>query len=154
MASDSDNDEEFQDPIVIMSVTCPRDGCNVVITADGDATRSTLLQDHIKTRHRDEEASRPRPPPIPLPKLAAQCSEGRFAEFERKWAQYKRSVDMPPSATCSFLLECCETDLQKDLMAANITLMEKTEVEVMAAIKTYAVQSRAQCSFIRPGQII
>ena len=69
----SDDEEEFRDAIVshIMSVTCPRDGCNVVITAEGDATRSTLLQDHLKTRHRDEEASRPRPPPIPLPKLAA-----------------------------------------------------------------------------------
>ena len=109
----SDEDQEFLDieDHTAMSVTCPRDGCGVVITAEGDATRSTLLQDHLKTRHRDEEASRPRPPPIPLPKLAAQCSEGRFAEFERKWAQYKRSVDIPASAACSFLLECCETCL-------------------------------------------
>ena len=46
------------------------------------------------------------------------------------------------------LIECCETDLQKDVMAADVTLMEKAEVEVMAAIKTYAVQSRAQCSLM------
>ena len=107
------------------------------------------LDYHIKSHAAPAAAAterRPRPPSLQPPKLAAQCSEARFAEFERAWGFYKQSVDMPAGATTSYLLSCCDEDLRGDVQAATQDILTKPEDEVMTAIKRYAVQQRAQCS--------
>ena len=59
------------------------------------------------------------------------------------------SVDMATSSTSSFLLNCCDSDLRKDVSAATPGITTLTEDEVMAAIKTYAVQSRTECVLMK-----
>ena len=157
-SSSSSGEDEYRDAAddrMVVTLTCPVPNCNtgtngVAWSYTGEAQPAAVYLDyHIKSHAAPAAAAterRPRPPSLQPPKLAAQCSEARFAEFERAWGFYKQSVDMPAGATTSYLLSCCDEDLRSDVQAATQDILTKDEDEVMAAIKRYAVQQRAQCS--------
>ena len=106
-SSSSSGEDEFRDAnsdSMVVTLECPVPGCNTgtngaVWSYTGEPQPAAVYLDyHIKTHAAPAVAAaerRPRPPSLQLPKLAAQCSEARFAEFERAWGFYKQSVDMP-----------------------------------------------------------
>ena len=81
--------------------------------------------------------------PAQMPKLSSQCSVAKFDDFQKQWRFYKASVDMPQNAVTSYLMNCLEEEVKNDVLAADADIHEKTEDEVLAAIKQYAVQRRA-----------
>ena len=150
---------DASDVEMVVTISCPVPTCTAgdagavwSYQGPGDATCAIHLQYHMGSAHGAAAAPaerRPKPPQLPLPTLTSQCSEAQFAEFGREWAQYKLSVDMATSSTSSFLINCCESDLRKDVSAATPGITALTEDEVMAAIKTYAVQSRTECVLMK-----
>ena len=114
-SSSSSGEDEFRDADddrMVVTLTCPVPDCNtgnngVVWSYTGEAQPAAVYLDyHIKSHAAPAAAAterRPRPPSLQPPKLAAQCSEASFAEFERAWGFYKQSVEMPAGATTSYL---------------------------------------------------
>ena len=154
----NDIEQEFSDALDEMpdiTVTCQSAGCTAGAAGaawswTGDsAIAGTHLQFHYTSSHGQPTATtphRPRPPALQPPKLAAQCSEQRFDEFQREWEFYKRSVDMPAETVTSYLLHCLEEEVRKDVRAATTDILTMSENEVLAAVKQYAVQQRAVSS--------
>ena len=152
-----DSHDEFEDADqsliaeTMSEVECPEADCTGGTGGakwsfkGGDAVAATMLAHHLKSHEPAERApSRgPRPPPLQMPKLSSQCSVAKFDDFQKQWRFYKASVDMPQSAVTSYLMNCLEEEVKNDVLAADADIHEKTEVEVLAAIKQYAVQRRA-----------
>ena len=145
----SDEPNEVADMAV--TVDCPEAGCTggndgAAWTYTGDAAIAAVMLDHHLRSHAQpgrQTERRPRPPPLQLPKLSGQCSEARFDDFKKLWGFYRNSVDMPDGTVTSYLLNCLDDDVKKDVHAANADILNMTEDQVMAAIKEYAVQRRA-----------
>ena len=107
-----------------------------------------LLNSHGYTHQQAPAAAtpdnrKPRPRPLPPPKLEGQCSESRFAEWKVEWAFYKRTVDMPPGSEASYILDCLDDEVRRDVRAATDNVREMNEEDLLAEIKRHAVLQRA-----------
>ena len=146
-----DSHDEFEDAETMSEVVCPEADCTGGAGGakwsfkGGDAVAATMLAHHLKSHEpADRAPSRgPRPPPLQMPKLSSQCSVAKFDDFQKQWRFYKASVDMPQNAVTSYLMNCLEEEVKNDVLAADADIHEKSEDEVLAAIKQYAVQRRA-----------
>ena len=97
----NDDEPEFSDATDEMpdiTVNCQAIGytagtARAVLSWTGNSALVAVhLQFHYTNVHGQLAATtphRPRPPALQPPKLAAQCSEQRFDEFQREWEFYK-----------------------------------------------------------------
>ena len=88
-----------------MPLTCPVPGCGVEITADGDssgAVKAALLNIHFETVHKAAQKSRP--PPLPLPKLAARVSAEQFEDFQKEWEGWCKASSVDDGNKMAYLL--------------------------------------------------
>ena len=127
-------------------IACPRDGCGWQTEDVDTAIAAIFIQDHLQHTH--PPAARPRPPTLPQPKLAAQVSTERFAEFQREWIQFKNASGLLDAQLTSYLLNSCEASLKTDIQSAVVNVTEQTEAEVLAHMKQHAVITRDKSSLL------
>ena len=89
------------------------------------------------------DTRKPRPRPLPPPKLEPQCSESRFAEWRVEWDFFKRTVDMPTGSEASYILDCLDDEVRRDVRAATDNVREMSEEDLLAEVKRHAVLQRA-----------
>ena len=74
--------------------------------------------------------------------MSSAGSSEDWAYFESRWADYVDATKLTGKDKVVQLLECCDDDLRKDLTRnSGGSLSNKTEEEVLAAIKRLAVQA-------------
>ena len=154
----NESGDEFADAVddtmAPIKLECPMPGCTggtggEAWSCEGDPTVAVaLLQIHGYSHQQAPAAAtpdnrRPRPRPLPPPKLEGQCSESRFAEWKVEWAFYKRTVDMPPGSEASYILDCLDDEVRRDVRAATDNVREMNEEDLLAEIKRHAVLQRA-----------
>ena len=104
------------------------------------------VQDHLATQH--PAVQRPRPPPMPLPKLNGQVSQEVFEEFRREWDNWLSSSNVEADKASGYLINCCETSLKTEIQAAVANVTKKSTADVLAIMQKHAVLARARSSMI------
>ena len=121
MDSNNGSDDEFSDAVdytmAPSKLECPIQDCTG--GTDGEkwsceaepTVAVALLQVHGYSHQQTPAAAapdtrKPRPRPLPPPKLEAQCSESRFAEWKVEWDFFKRTVDFLQSRRKDNRYEC------------------------------------------------
>ena len=78
---------------------------------------------------------------VKRPTISSAGSSEDWAYFESRWTDYVDATKLQGKDKVVQLLECCDEDLRKDLTRNNGgSLANKTEAEVLAAIKRLAVR--------------
>ena len=156
----NESGDEFADAVddtmAPIKLECPMPDCTggtggEAWSCEGEPTVAVaLLQIHGYSHQQAPAATaatpdnrRPRPRPLPPPKLEAQCSESRFAEWKVEWDFFKRTVDMPPGSEASYILDCLDEEVRRDVRAATDNVREMSEENLLAEVKRHAVLQRA-----------
>ena len=129
-------------------VTCPRAaaaGCPWEAEVEPNLA-PVWVQDHLATEH--PVVQRPRPPPLPLPKLNGQVSQEIFEEFSREWDNWLSSSNVEADKASGYLINCCETSLKTEIQAAVANVTKKSTTDVLAIMQKHAVLARARSSMI------
>ena len=119
-------------------VECPIPGCDYQ-TADLDAAIVAALITTHSTIHTSGQAAKVEK--VKRPTIDAAGTSEEWSYFTSRWTDYVEATKITGKDRVVQLLECCSEPLRKDLTnAAGGTLTNKTEAEVLAAIKTLAVR--------------
>ncbi len=129
-------------------VPCPFPGCEYK-TADLDVPIVAALITAHSVVHTAAPVAPAAAPPAALAKVervrrptitAAGTSED-WAYFQSRWSDYVDATKVDGRDKVIQLLECCDEPLRKDLTrSAGGSLKDKTEAEVLAAIRKLAVR--------------
>ena len=125
--------------------TCPRAGCDWSEELEPEVG-PIWLRDHLDTVH--AVAPKAKPPPLPMPKLAAQVSPDIFEEFRQEWLNWKTSSSIEPGKESGYLLQCCEASLKLEIQASTTNATAKPEAELLKLMEKHAVVSKAKCAII------
>ena len=119
-------------------VACPIPGCEYA-TADLDpAIVAALITAHSAVHTSGNTAKVEQ---VKRPTITAAGTSEEWSYFESRWTDYITATKITGTDRVVQLLECCSEPLRKDLTrAAGGTLTNKTEAQVLAAIKTLAVR--------------
>ena len=124
---------------------CLKDGCNWSEELEPDVG-PIWLKDHLDTMH--AVAPKAKPPPLPMPKLAAQVSQDVFEEFRQEWLNWKTSSSVETGKESGYLLQCCEASLKSEIQSSATNAMSKPENELMELLQKHAVITRAKCAMV------
>ena len=121
------------------AVECPIPGCGYV-TAELDAAIVVeLLKAHNTTHTTIQPAAKVEK--VKRPTIAAAGTSEEWNYFQVRWNDYVTATKITGKDKVVQLLECCDEPLRKDLTrSAGSALTDKSEEEVMAAIKQLAVR--------------
>ena len=121
------------------AVECPIPGCGYV-TAELDAAIVVeLLKAHTTTHTTIQPAAKVEK--VKRPTIAAAGTSEEWNYFQVRWNDYVTATKITGKDKVVQLLECCDEPLRKDLTrSAGSALTDKSEEEVMAAIKQLAVR--------------
>ena len=128
------------------SVQCPVPGCEYA-TADLDpavvaALLTTHATVHTHTAQHNNSGSKTERVRRPIVSLSGTAEE--WAYFQTRWTEYKQATKIDGQEAVLQLLECCEENLRRDVTrAAGGSLTQKTEQQVLAAIRTLAVREES-----------
>ena len=158
VSGSNESGDEFSDAVddtmTTIKLECPIPDCTggtggAIWSCEAEQSVAVaLLQVHGYSHQQTAAAAasdnrRPRPRPLPPPKLEGQCSESRFAEWKVEWDFYKRTVDMPPGSEASYILDCLDDEVRRDVRAATDNVREMSEENLLAEVKRHAVLQRA-----------
>ena len=122
-----------------VSVKCPIPGCDYQTEEENAAIVAALLNAHTLTHtpsHATAKAEK-----VKRPSIAAAGTSEEWAYFELRWKDYVTATKIEGRDKFIQLLECCDERLRRDLTrTAGSSLSDKTEEEVMAAIRKLAVR--------------
>lgn len=128
---------------------CPRDGC-VYQTPDlPDAVAAVVLQDHLKTVHPAQATGgtkKAKPPSMALPRVSRDIFDDQWTSFVNEWESFKNTTELPHDGVNRYLLSCCEEELKNSVLRAEPRITDKSEEDVLTAIKKLAVMSVAVCT--------
>ncbi|XP_063956770.1 uncharacterized protein LOC135154494 [Lytechinus pictus] len=120
------------------TVNCPIPGCDYA-TPDRDAAIVAALLTAHSTIHTSGQAAKVEK--VKRPTIAAAGTSEEWAYFKSRWSDYVDATKITGKDKVVQLLECCDEPLRKDLTrAAGGSLTNKTEDEVLTAIKKLAVR--------------
>ena len=129
----------------------PFPGCEFQTNDVADGLASTLLQIHASGCHsgvtNGEQAvasntsGAARVEKVRCPTISTAGTSEEWSYFKIRWNNYVAAIKISGKDVVIQLLECCDEGLRKDLTrAAGGTLTEKSEADVLKAIKTLAVR--------------
>ena len=128
----------IQTPAMAVEFRCEFPGCTVVKSADSEETALGLLQLHQTNVH-SNATQKQRPPKVDRPQIAGGATAEEWATFNRRWETFKSATDMSQAETKCQLLACCEQELEANLFKDDPKLRDKTEGDILAAMKSLAV---------------
>ena len=126
-------------------VKCPYQNCDYETDDVSDAIVVSLLNIHAKS-HAAPDAPRQattaaKVEKVRCPTVTSAGTSEEWAYFITRWKEYATATKVTGNDRVIQLLECCDEPLQKDLTrAAGGSLTEKSEDQVLAAMKTVAVR--------------
>ena len=123
-------------------VNCPVDGCPYA-TPDVDAVLAAALITAHATTHRPATSDPPaaRVEKVKRPTVSSAGTSEDWSYFKSRWGDYVKATRVSGADKVVQLLECCDEQLRKDLTrTAGGTLTNKTEEEVLTAMKSLAVR--------------
>ena len=130
---------------------CPRiDICDYK-TADVDITGEVALLVIHGTVHPQAQAQAPAAAPtspqipkikVDSPKIATGTSAEDWESFKRLWKLYKSSQGIQDAQRSTYLMYCCEMDLQTDILKTfpNTDISAVSEKDLLEAIENLAVK--------------
>ena len=135
---------------MVVAFDCPHTDCtHRTNDVEREETAIQLLQLHVAAVH--TQVTAPAVPPsaskaarvqkVNRPTVSLAGTSEEWSYFSTRWADYKEATGIQGKELIIQLLECCEEELRKDLTrSAGGSLSDKTEDEVLAAIKVLAVR--------------
>lgn len=122
------------------SVTCPVPGCDYT-TPDTDAVIVAALLTTHATLHKATATAAAKVEKVKRPTIIPETTSEGWTYFTTRWNEYKAATQITGRDIIVQLLECCEEQLRKDLTRSTVgQLTDKTEADILAAIKTLAVR--------------
>ena len=123
---------------------CPRKDCKWTTGANPESVWSELLRVH-GDEHRESFQSTTNNQPnkaekMKQPSISTGCTAEEWAFFLTEWADYKQLTKPSEEDTSRILLQCCDTELRRNLHRYHGNLGTKKEDVVLTAIKQHAVQ--------------
>ena len=126
------------------SLQCEAPGCGEVKKAEDMATCVALMQLHQRNVHDGPPPEqRQKAPPLNRPSLQQGITDEDWESFSRRWDLFNQSTSLTPRQVVAQLLACCEPELETTLFREDPKISEKSEAEIMAAMKRLAVLSVA-----------
>ena len=121
------------------AVNCPIPGFDYV-TGDLDAAIfAALITAHTTTHTSGNHAAKVEK--VKRPTITAAGTSEEWTYFQLRWKDYVTATKLEGREKVIQLLECCVEHLRRDLTwSVGATLTDKTEDQVMAAIKKLAVR--------------
>ncbi|RLC10819.1 MAG: hypothetical protein DRI57_19860 [Deltaproteobacteria bacterium] len=124
-------------------INCPIDGCPYA-TPDVEAVVAAALITTHATTHAaapPQHVTAARPEKVKRPTISSAGTSEEWSYFQSRWSDYVEATRVTGKDKIIQLLECCDDELRKDITRmAGGTLTNKTEEEVLAAIKRLAVR--------------
>ncbi|XP_066924333.1 uncharacterized protein [Clytia hemisphaerica] len=126
------------------SVNCPVPGCNYA-TPDTEAVIvAALITAHANSTHNGPAQAgqgTTKVEKVKRPTIVSSSTSEDWTYFLTRWNEYKQATRVAGREIIIQLLECCEEQLRKDLTRSSVgPLTEKTEDDILAAIKSLAVR--------------
>ena len=126
------------------AINCPHPGC-AYTTPDVDAVIVAALITAHNSIHDNERPAglhtTAKVEKVRRPVISNGSSSEDWSYFLSRWDDYVRATKVTGQDKIIQLLECCDEQLRKDLTRSNAgSLINKTEAEILAAIKTIAVR--------------
>jgi len=116
------------------SIACPVTGCMYKTPVNVVA----LINAHALTH---SQGGTEKIEKVKRPIISPAGSSEEWAYFESRWTDYKAATKVNGQECVIQLLECCDDALRKDLTRlAGGSLTDKTETDVLIAIRTLAVR--------------
>ena len=81
-----------------------------------------------------------------LPKVSSDIFDDEWCSFVNEWQSFKSTTELPEDSVNRYLLSCCEEELRSSVLRAEPRIVERSEKEVLTAIKKLAVVSVAICT--------
>ena len=124
------------------TVQCPFPNCPYVTPDLDPSVVAALLTTHAMVHSQAPQArSTTKPKEYERPTITLGGSTEDWAYFLTRWKEYCDGTKIIGQDRVLQLLECCESQLRRDITrAAGGSLTAKTEEEVLAAIKALAVR--------------
>lgn len=120
-------------------VKCPIPGCEFETGDLEVAIVTALLTTHSLTH--TTPAATAKVEKVRRPSISAADTSEEWSYFETRWADYVAATKIVGRDKVIQLLECCDEPLRKDLTrSTGGSLTEKTEAEVLTAIRKLAVR--------------
>ena len=125
------------------AVECPIESCDYV-TPDLDATIvAALITAHANAVHTSSpnQQGAAKVERVKRPSISSAGTSEEWQYFTTRWGEYVAATRVTGKERVLQLLECCDDELRKDLTRSTVgTLSDKTEKDVLAAIKSLAVR--------------
>ena len=125
------------------AVNCPYPECEYTTPDLEAAIVAVLLSTHSLTHaqgHTDTAAAA-KTEKVKRPSITKSGSSEDWAYFLSRWSDYKQATKVAGKDKVIQLLECCDEELRRDLSRSSGSgLSDKTEAQVLDAIKTLAVK--------------
>lgn len=125
------------------SLACPVNGCEYQATNDDAACAAALLTAHTinhRTGVNPPATNRAQPEKLTRPQIALSSSSEDWAYFIEKWTEYKVATGITGRDLTAQLTDCCENQLKRDLFCYAGSTSNKSESDILAAIKRLAVK--------------
>ena len=130
-----------------VELQCEAPDCSEVKTADDIATCVALMQLHQRNVHDGPQPEQlQKAPPLNRPILHQGVTEEDWEAFSRRWDLFSQSTTLTPRQSVAQLLACCEPELESAIFREDPTISDKSEAEILAAMKRLAVLSVALCA--------
>ena len=125
------------------SVTCPIPDCGYTTPDLDPAIVAALLTTHSaihsNVRNMDTTACA-KVEKVRRPVISSGSSTEDWSYFSSRWNDYVQATRVAGHDRIIQLLECCDEQLRKDLTRSHGSLTNRTEAEILSAIKTLAVR--------------
>ena len=123
------------------AISCPLPDCPYTTDDVEAAVAAVLLTIHATQHTAPQPVTSAKVEKVKRPTISSAGSSEDWAYFESRWTDYVDATKLQGKDKVVQLLECCDEDLRKDLTRNNGgSLANKTEAEVLAAIKRLAVR--------------
>ena len=131
--------------MVILS--CASETCQFVTLDIEAVAAAALLNNHSSTAHSNsnqghantqDRAARP-----VRPLITPEITPHQWANTERYWNVYKKAARLNVGDTTTQLITCCDVELRDRLFDTHSDIEEKSEADVLKAIKQLAVKQES-----------
>ena len=133
-----------------MTTRCTAPGCEATFDTSLDPQiTAIMIMGHMATAHGVTlpapagTATTPaaaKPEKVKCPTISAAGTSEEFAYIEQRWDEYKLACRLTGPDVVFQLLECCEEPLRKDLTRLRGSRIDKSEADVLKAIKKLAIR--------------
>lgn len=123
------------------SIQCPIPGCEYETDDLDGVLVAALLTTHAMVHAAAPASGSAKTEKVKRPTISSAGSSEDWTYFKSRWNDYVEATKVKGKERIIQLLECCDEALRRDLTrSASGSLTDKTEVEVLTAIRTLAVR--------------